>query len=160
MDSETITDTSMLDIVLWPDRRLSKACKPVPDDDFGTQELLNQVGNMIYTMIGNEGIGLAANQVGFENRVLIISKEPESPNGLPLVCINPKITNRSSTKQTMKEGCLSFPEQTSIRRRSKRVTFKAQDLYGTTFTWTARELQAQCFQHELDHLNGKTFFDK
>ncbi len=151
----------MLELVTWPDKRLKTACKLVPDSEFGEEKLRKQVGDMIYTMLANNGIGLAANQVGFDNRVIIVAKSPDGAiAGLPLVMINPKVTSKSSGKQTMREGCLSFPGQTSIRRRAKRVTLKAQNVDGGTFTWQATGLQAQCIQHEICHLNGKTMFDK
>lgn len=151
----------MLELVIWPDKRLKKACKLVPNDDFAGEKLRKQIGDMIYTMLANNGIGLAANQVGFDNRVIIVARNPDGAmGGLPLVMINPKVTSKSSGKQTMREGCLSFPDQTIIRRRAKRVTLTARNVDGGTFTWQATDLQAQCIQHEIDHLNGKTFLDK
>lgn len=156
----TLEDNNLLDLVLWPDSLLSTVCDPVPDDAFGSDELTRQVADMIYTMYANKGIGLAANQVGFLNRVIIISKSPESPKGLPLVIINPKILSRGTKFQTLREGCLSFPGQQAIRRRNQRVSFEAKDLYGSVYNWQSRDLQAQCFAHELDHLNGKNFLER
>lgn len=149
----------MLDIVRWPDKRLKQACKPVID--FETDELLEQIKGMVDAMWGYGGIGLAANQVGFDNRVIVVAKEPGSfPKTTPLVLINPVIERRSSKKQTMNEGCLSFAGITKYRRRSKSIGVIARDYRGLEFRWKAEGLAAQCIQHEMDHINGKTFLDK
>ncbi len=151
----------MLELVTWPDKRLKTACKAVAEEQFGTEELHKQCADMIYLMIAENGIGLAANQVGFTNRVIIVARNPDGEAvGLPLVMINPKVTSKSVGKQVMREGCLSFPGQTAIRRRAKRVTLTAQKVDGFMYTWQATGLQAQCIQHEIDHLNGKTFLDR
>ncbi len=151
----------MLELIIWPNKRLRTACKLVPDEDFGTKELQAKVADMIYVMIANNGIGLAANQAGLDDRMIIVARNPDGAlNSSPLIMINPKVTSKSSGKQVMREGCLSFPGQTAIRRRAKRVTLKARNLDGSMFTWQATDLQAQCIQHEIDHLNGKTFLDR
>ncbi len=150
----------MLSIVLHPDKRLKQVCQPVPEEEFGTENLKDQVAQMIETMYAYAGIGLAANQVGYENRVLVVAKDPDKyPNTTPLVMINP-VVRRSNKKQTMKEGCLSFPGVSKYRRRAKSVIVTYRDQEGGENRWKAERLAGQCIQHELDHLNGKTFLDK
>ena len=151
----------LLKLVLDPDPRLKKICRKVEESEFGQPELISQVGRMTETMYAYQGIGLAANQVGFDNRVIIVAKNPERfPNTTPLVMINPVIQSRSNKKQTMREGCLSFPAKTTMRRRSKTVRITAYDLNGEKFNWQAKGLAAQCIQHEIDHINGKTMMDR
>jgi peptide deformylase len=90
-----------------------------------------------------------------------VVKDPNKfPNSTPLVLINPRIESRSNKKQTMREGCLSFPAKTRMRRRSSTVRITAYDVNGEKFKWQAKGLAAQCIQHEIDHLNGKTFMDR
>lgn len=149
-----------LEIVLWPDERLKTKCSPVLECQFGSFELRQQLVDMIFTMYANNGIGLAANQVGFSNRVIIISKNPTKELSLPLVLINPMITKRSDKTQTITEGCLSFPDKTNPRRRPKKITVKAKNFEGNEFTWKSQYLQAQCIQHEIDHINGKNFLER
>ena len=150
----------LLQLVLEPDPRLHKVCKRVKIDEFGTPELITQVGRMTEVMYAYQGIGVAANQVGFDNRVIVVAKNPECfPNTSPLTLINPVIQTRSNKKQTIREGCLSFPSKTIMRRRSVSIRLIAYDLSGNKFSWQARGLAAQCIQHEVDHLNGKTMFD-
>lgn len=151
----------MLKLVLHPDKRLKELCLPVEPDEFNKPALEKQVAEMIETMYAYAGIGLAANQVGYFNRVIIVAENPNLyPNTKPLVLINPTIVRKSNKKQTMQEGCLSFPGQTNYRRRAKTVRISYQTIDGSVRKWKADLLAAQCIQHELDHLNGKTFLDK
>jgi len=151
----------LLQLVLEPDPRLHKVCRKVENTEFGTPELIAQVGRMTETMYAYQGIGLAANQVGFNNRVIIIAKNPEKfPNTTPIALINPVIQTRAKKKQTMREGCLSFPGQTTMRRRAASVRLIAYDLSGNKFSWKAKGLAAQCIQHEIDHINGKTMMER
>lgn len=151
----------MLVITAYPDVRLRELCQPVTEAEFDEPELKDQVEKMIETMYGYGGIGLAANQVGFTNRVMILAESPELfPNCQPIAMINPVIKRKSNKKQTMKEGCLSFPGQSNYRRRARSIRLEYRDVDGVTKTWKAQGLAAQCIQHELDHLNGKTFLDK
>lgn len=148
----------MLKLVLYPDKRLRTVCQPVKEFN---EELEEQVKLMIETMYGYGGIGLAANQVGYSNRVIIVAKDPTTyPKTVPMVLINPRLLFRSNKKQTLEEGCLSFPGRTNYRRRAQRIRLVAKNPDGTEFKWQASGLAAQCIQHEIDHINGKTFLDK
>lgn len=157
-EAEFTWRATMLKLILYPDKRLNKFCRPVKEFN---EELEIQVRQMIVTMYGYGGIGLAANQVGYTNRVIIVAKDPTTyPKTVPLVLINPRLRHRSNKKQTMNEGCLSFPGKTMYRRRAQKIRLIAQNLDGTEFKWQASGLAAQCIQHELDHINGRTFLDK
>ena len=150
---------ALLEIVKYPDPRLREVCKPV--EEFETEELLSQIKGMVEAMWIYGGIGIAANQVGYDNRVIVVAREPSSmPNTTPLVLINPVMRERSSGKQTINEGCLSFPSKTNRRTRSKNCRVVAYNFEGERFTWKFRGLASQVIQHEMDHLNGKTFLDK
>ena len=150
-----------LNIVKYPDPRLRAVCKPVEEDEFGSDHLLEQAADMIHTMYVNGGIGLAANQVDYTNRVIVVAMSPEDfPDSNPTILVNPRIVSKSSGKVNLKEGCLSFPGRSSWRRRSKSVIVEYQDVLGGEHKWRATGLAAVCVQHEIDHLNGKTFIDR
>lgn len=107
------------------------------------------VGDMFETMYANNGIGLAANQVGSLLRVFVMDV-----NGMRQEFINPIIIKRVG-KVSSKEGCLSFPGAQSIMIRSKQVTVKGYDKNWNPIKRKLRGLAGYCAQHEIDHLNGK-----
>lgn len=111
---------------------------------------------MIVAMKVNHGIGLAANQVGVDLRVAVVSVENGTKN---FAIINPVIMERSKEKETYKEGCLSCPGVSIPVRRSKRVVVQCLDLNGTEVAYELTDLDARVFQHEIDHLNGHCIVD-
>ncbi len=114
------------------------------------------VRDMAETMYAAPGVGLAATQVNVHKRVVVIDAS-ESRDQL-LVLINPEIVSREGA-QYREEGCLSVPGIYEPVERAERVTVRALDLDGKSFTMTAEKLLAVCIQHELDHLEGKVFVD-
>lgn len=131
--------------------------------------------DMFDTMLANNGIGLAAPQVGVLDRVAIIDlsgdymPQPEITSAVSappsdhvfngrLELINPEIV-QSESKVTSEEGCLSIPDYRDSIHRFNRVVVKAQDRQGRAFTASANELLAFAVQHEVDHLNGILFVD-
>lgn len=110
--------------------------------------------DMLDTMYKNDGIGLAAPQVGILKRLIVI----DIGEG-PKVFINPVIT-KSSGKQTCEEGCLSFPNTFGNVDRPETITVEAFDLDGNKIKVKAKELEAVCLCHEIDHLDGIVFLDK
>ncbi len=116
--------------------------------------------DMIETMYANNGVGLAAPQVGENYRLFVIdvSEENETPN--PLVFVNPKIVKKSAPINSY-EGCLSFPGAYTNVRRYANVVVKAKDLKGKPFVLEAEDgsLLAKAIQHETDHLEGILFVD-
>ena len=104
-------------------------------------------------MYQNDGVGLAAPQVGILRRVVVI----DAGEGL-IELVNPVIVS-SSGRQEEYEGCLSCPGEYGLTKRPKKVTVKAQDRHGKTFTREGEDLLARAFCHELDHLEGILFLD-
>ena len=135
------------------DEVLRKKCRKVEAKDEKIKEL---VQDMIETMHKNNGVGLAAPQVGILKRIAVIDVEDE--NGV-IVLINPQITKEKG-EQEVEEGCLSFPNQFAKIIRPAEVTVKFLNLDGKEKTIKAKELLAQAISHEVDHLDGILFMDK
>jgi peptide deformylase len=107
-------------------------------------------------MYNAPGIGLAATQVNFHKKILVIDISEEKDQ--PLVLINPKILEKKGT-ETLEEGCLSVPETYAPVERSQWIRFSALDKNGNAYEMETEGLLAVCVQHEMDHLNGKLFVD-
>ena len=144
---------SKLNILEFPDPRLTTVAKEVKSFDESLKKLL---GDMIETMYSANGIGLAATQVNVHKRLLVldISEDQDQPR----VYINPQILN-SSGEQHHEEGCLSVPGIYASVKRAENVTVRAQDIDGTSFEEQLEGLHAVCIQHEMDHLIGRLFVD-
>lgn len=115
------------------------------------------IRDMIDTMHLEDGVGLAANQIGVSRRIFIAS--PDRVRGKEMVFINPEIIRRSG-RVTEQEGCLSIPGVYEKVKRWSRVTLRAQTPEGKTVEVEADGLLARIFQHETDHLNGTVFIDR
>jgi peptide deformylase len=113
------------------------------------------VRDMAETMYAAPGIGLAATQVDVHLRVIVIDVS-EAREHLR-VFINPEIVARSDDSKVYEEGCLSVPGIYDEVERPDRVTVRALDENGQSFTLEADGLLAVCVQHEIDHLNGRVF---
>jgi peptide deformylase len=144
---------ALLDILRYPDPRLYERAGPVSEVDESVRALAR---NMAETMYAAPGVGLAATQVGVNQRVIVIDAS-ETRNEL-LVLINPEIVC-SEGVQYREEGCLSVPGIYEPIERAERVTVRALGLDGGSFTIVAEKLLAVCIQHEMDHLEGKVFVD-
>lgn len=144
----------ILQIRLWPDPILLTPCKPWTFDN----TLLSPTfaDDLIETMIDEGGIGLAANQVGIEYRIMALWSQETNEQ---IVLYNPEIVEQSSELWEAAEGCLSFPRVELTISRPKTVTVRYQDETQTWHTKTFNNIDAKCFLHELDHLNGITFKD-
>lgn len=102
-------------------------------------------------MMKNKGIGLAASQIDRTEKVFIIHPKLAERYQVPLVYQNPTITGMSDYRVSEKEGCLSFPGKEIDMSRAYRVNLKSDE-----GEFIARDILARVFQHEVDHLNGKT----
>ncbi|MFQ6027816.1 MAG: peptide deformylase [Dehalococcoidia bacterium] len=111
--------------------------------------------DMVETMHDQQGVGLAANQVGSLQKVAVIQL-PEWEEAL--ILINPEIIRREGERE-VEEGCLSIPGYRGTVRRSERVRARAMDLSGKLVRIKADGLLAQALEHETDHLNGKLYID-
>lgn len=135
------------------DEVLRKKSRTVEKVDEKIKEL---VEDMIETMHKNNGVGLAAPQVGILKRVVVIDLYDDKG---PIVLINPEIIKEKG-EQEVEEGCLSFPNQFAKIIRPAEVTVKALDIDGKERKIKSKELLAQAISHEVDHLNGILFVDK
>ncbi len=138
-------------IVKIGDDVLRKTCRSQLTFD----ERLHQVlDDMAETMYAADGVGLAAPQVGILRRYCVV----DVGDGL-VELINPVIEKKSG-EQVGNEGCLSIPERYAEVSRPMKVTVRAQDRFGKTFTVKAEGLKARAFCHEIDHLDGIMFIDR
>lgn len=144
---------AVLEVVLYPDERLTTVCEPVAKVD---AELNQFIDDMFETMYEHEGIGLAAPQVGVLNRVITIDIEGDKTN--QVVLINPEILE-SEGETGIEEGCLSIPGHRALVPRKEKVKVKALNRQGEEVIYDADGLFAICIQHEIDHLNGVLFVD-
>ena len=144
---------ALLEILVYPDKRLRERARPVEVFD---DELKQLVQDMAETMYDAPGIGLAAIQVNVPKRVIVMDLSEER-NDLK-VFINPEIEALEGT-QEYEEGCLSVPGVFATVERVEKVRIKAFDVEGNTFEVEADGLLSVCIQHEVDHLDGKVFVD-
>lgn len=142
---------ALRDIVKEPDERLRKVCRPVKEI---TPHILTLLDDMAETMAFDEGVGLAAPQVGVLRRIVVV----DVGEGL-IELINPEILEVSG-EQTGPEACLSCGDRRGIVTRPSFVRVRALDRTGTLREYTGEGLLARAFCHELDHLDGVLFLDK
>ena len=166
-----------LKIYTFPDTILTQKAMPIARVEKSYRKLAE---DMLETMYDAPGIGLAANQVGILERIIVLDvdydyEELEADmqvpagaevfgrsvvtNRKPIVIINPEIIYKEG-KTSISEGCLSVPEYTAEVQRSKKIKLQYQDLDGLTQTLAAEDLFSVAIQHEMDHLEGKLFIDR
>ncbi|MFB9886130.1 peptide deformylase [Balneatrix alpica] len=148
---------ALLEILEFPDARLRTVAKPLTAEELKDPALQTQIDNMFETMYQAPGIGLAASQVNYHKRLVVIDVSEDKSE--PLVLINPEVTPLTDELESMQEGCLSVPGFYEEVVRPERVKLKALDRHGKPYELIAEGLLAVCIQHELDHLNGKLFVD-
>jgi peptide deformylase len=112
--------------------------------------------DMVQLMVESQGIGLAANQVGLLNRVFAIHLQGQ----VPFCMFNPEISYLNNEEVAGEEGCLSFPDLWISVKRPKSIGAKYLDRSGKECTIELTGIDARCFLHELDHLDGVCFTDK
>jgi len=146
---------SVLKIVKYPSDILLQKLQPVENFD---SDLKYIVKDMFETMYAYNGIGLAANQVGINKRIVVVDVSlREERKVLPIALINPQIVNYSKKKQVAEEGCLSFPGFFEKVVRSLSVEVEYYDINGKRQRIIAEGLLARVLQHEIDHINGIVF---
>lgn len=146
----------ILTIRKYPDPVLSQPGEPVTEFN---EELRKFVADMFETTYANQGIGLAAQQVGVAKRVTVIDLSMGKDPKEKLALINPEIIS-SEGKLYEEEGCLSFPDIREKVVRAAKVRIRAQDENGKWFEMDGEDLLSRCFQHEIDHLNGVLFLSR
>jgi len=137
---------------------LYKKCRPVTEFNGRLHQLLDDMAD---TLAQENGVGLAAPQVGVLRRAVIVleTNVPEGEEEYLIELINPEIIE-SSGEQFGAEGCLSVPGEYGLVRRPMNVKVRAQDRFGDWFEVEGTGLTARCFCHELDHLEGIVFTSK
>ena len=144
-------------ILLHPDPRLKKVCDALPDI---SDEIRVLADDMLETMYGAPGIGLAAPQIGLLDRMIVLDCEKEEgATPQPVVMVNPRIIATSDDTNVYDEGCLSIPDQYAEVTRPADVRVEWLDLDGNLQERDMDGLWATCVQHEIDHLDGKLFID-
>ena len=149
---------ALREVLKFPDKRLRRESEPIAEI---TDEIRTLAGDMLDVMYDEPGIGLAAPQVDEAIRLIVVDTEWSQEDGErnPHVLVNPEIIDRDG-KIVWTEGCLSVPDFEAEVERSERATLQALDLDGKEIEIEATGLQAVCFQHEIDHLDGILFIDR
>lgn len=146
-----------LQLKYFPAEVLRQSAKKITRVDGSVRKLAQ---DMLDTMYSNNGVGLAAPQVGVSKRMMVIDVAGEDEPRKPIVFINPEIIEADG-ELVGTEGCLSFPGVFFEVKRFNKVTVKYTNLSGKDVKMTAEgNLLCRAIQHELDHLNGELFIDK
>ena len=141
-----------LDIRTFGDPVLKTRAAPVETFD---DSLARLTEDMLATMRENDGVGLAANQVGRLRRVLVASVEDDD-----YVIVNPVLSDMSETTERGQEGCLSIPGINVEVDRPTAVTVTGQNASGEPLRIEAKDMLARVLQHEVDHLDGVLILDR
>jgi peptide deformylase len=147
---------AQLPIITAPDPRLKIKARPVLAVDDKIRRLMD---DMLDTMYGAIGIGLAAPQVGQSSRVIVLDVARDGEKPQPLQLANPEILWRSPELTTGNEGCLSLPEHYAEVTRPAKIRLRYLDYQNEIREIEASGLLAMCLQHEIDHLDGVLFVD-
>lgn len=149
---------ALLELRFMPDAVLRETAKPVAEVNDSVRAL---VQDMLETMYHENGIGLAAPQIGVSHRVIVMDvyagRKDIEPK--PIAMINPEIIAASDELSSYEEGCLSIPDINAEVIRPASVTVRYMDTDGKIQQLEATGLLATCVQHEIDHLDGKLFID-
>ncbi len=141
----------MMQIVTYPDPVLRETAEPVGQID---QKILDLLDQMQESMYEDEGVGLAAPQVGVSKRIIVV----DGGEGL-VNLINPEIISSNDETEGVEEGCLSLPGIRVTVSRPTEVTVTGMNEKGEPVRYEASDLMARIFQHEIDHLNGTLIID-
>lgn len=142
-----------MNIIDTTDERLYQSCTQVTNPTSLSIKMLRD--RMIKIMKKENGIGLAAPQVGRNEAIFIMKKDNRI-----ITCINPGISWQSDEQIDMKEGCLSFPKTFISLKRPSIVVVEYTDIRGRRNIEKMTGVEARCYQHELDHLSGITFIHR
>ena len=143
-------------ILTEPNQLLREISQPVDQVGENEQKLMD---DMIETMYAANGIGLAAIQIGFLQRIIVMDISKDKKNKNPMYYVNPIILNKATEQSTYEEGCLSVPNQFAEIDRPNKCEVEYLDYNGEKKLLKAEGLLATCIQHEIDHLEGILFID-
>jgi len=152
--SRTVKNLDKLHIIHYPDPRLRRPCEPVTEFNADLAALARR---MLELMLAGRGVGLAAPQVGVNQRLFVMN--PTGKPGDDLVLVNPTIHDAHGSVEC-EEGCLSLPGVNAQVRRAQRCRVTAQDVEGRSFEAVLQDLPARICQHETAHLNGVLILDR
>jgi len=138
-----------------PNKTLRQRSLELTENEFRSRKLNALIESLKETMKKENGVGIAAPQVGVLKRLIIVETETG-----PMAFLNPRIVRRSFLKINSEEGCLSVPGIYGIVRRNKTITVEAVNEEGQNVSISAQNFPATVFQHEIDHLDGILFIDK
>ena len=144
-----------LEVRILGDPVLREKAKPISDI---TPELRQLIADMFDTMYAEEGVGLAAPQVGVSDRIIVV--DPHDDETKPFALINPEILEASKDTEKNEEGCLSIPGVRDMVERSMKVRVRGMTEQGEVKEFEAEGLVSRILQHEVDHLDGILFFDR
>ncbi len=144
-----------LPVLTHPNDELRKMSLPLTDEQLKSGKTQKLIDNMIESMVKENGVGLAAPQVGEHLRIIIAQTKDGAQ-----AFINPKIIARSERVKDSIEGCLSIPGVWGIVERHNTVKVKAKNRDGEPVRFKVDGLLSVIFQHEIDHLDGILFIDK
>ncbi|MFA6522154.1 MAG: peptide deformylase [Patescibacteria group bacterium] len=144
-----------LKILTNPNEVLRRVARDLSVEELSTPAMQTLIDEMGKTMLQEDGVGLAAPQIGNSIRLISVATNDE-----PQAFVNPKIVRHSFRKVKGEEGCLSVPGVVGTVARYPRVTVEALDRFGRAVVVRASGLSAIVFQHEIDHLDGILFIDK
>ena len=143
-------------ILTEPNKLLRQISQPVDHVGENEQKLMN---DMLETMYAANGIGLAAIQIGFPKRIIVLDLTKDKAERNPMYFVNPTIHSKATEQSTYEEGCLSVPDQFAEISRPKKIEIEYLDYHGEKKLLKAEGLLATCIQHEMDHLEGILFID-
>lgn len=146
----------MLKIVESPDPLLNQISEECDLADESLAELANQMAEAMYA---NDGVGIAAPQVGILKRLIVIDCNPDDERD-PLVLVNPQLMDAWGNNVTDEEGCLSCPGISVPIKRKEWARVRYYDLEGIQWEIEGDGLLGRCLQHEIDHLDGITLFER
>lgn len=146
----------MLSIVKSPDPLLNTVCEPCTLGDKSLKRLARQMATAMYK---NNGCGLAAPQVGVLSRLVVIDCDDDDEQN-PIVLVNPVLMETKGDPVEAEEGCLSVPGISVPISRPPWARVRYYDLDGELWELEGDGLLGRCLQHELDHLDGITMFER
>lgn len=147
---------AILDVVTYPQATLRKMSEPITEI---SQDIRDLIRDMRETMYSSRGIGLAAPQVGVNQKVIVVDVAIYQPEQKPFALINPEIVSGEGEVEST-EGCLSVPDVLETIKRKEKVTVRGLNEEGEQVEIEATGMLAICLQHEIDHLNGTTIVER
>jgi peptide deformylase len=153
---------AVLPIVRLGHPALRSPAAPVPETELGGRQLERLVSDMVETMRGADGVGLAAPQIGIAWQLFVYEAEADDPaHSIPLrAVVNPMLEPEPGELVYDWEGCLSIPDLRGLVPRHPAVRVRGLDPAGKALDFVARDFEARIVQHEFDHLNGVVFLDR